>query len=1002
MYDQQREDQGNNLLGNVVIGAGLLGAGALAGNYARSVFKNRNRKAQQVNVNAEPPSGQSGTQMRNLSALPEQTKTGVYKRAAESYPDPGVGKDVQYRNPGSGGTDLSMLITDPKTGEIYRRGGGQSANQVRVNQDPGINLAKQNLGGESAPTITDNQYLASIRRSNTRLGDLTAKSAPGFAGQEDYVRNRIAKSLEAPAGSVGPNVQFVDLPPANQLARSTGGEGINNEKAARIARNRAKEVARVSDYMSDVLESVISEAAYTSEAIPSNVLKLAERAGTGTVNQQDFTTFKNWAQGQFKNDPAVLSEITENLYSVLPEKQSTKPAPSSGPKFAGYSEGPVDAQDRKHIEASRRNMPRTMVEVREASAPFARDAANEARLTANDQKDLEIIKLIQRNEDVDLTRFNEDVLDRRVADARDYLIRQEIDTTFDYTAEAERQAAELAAGLERISNDPRRKAAEGIIRELQAEGRAERDLARFQAEGPAGGELAGLKAEDNTRQRENLQGKRSMTGEELEEVLLGESKVIDSNIRGRALRGGKVNDEGAVVYVGEGGAETGDFRDASTGVRTDIKYVASGPKTPEGAASILESEAIRKKYQNQRPEPLRGPAADVARSMEVMRQGMEVEPREVLPSTQVPTINRGGYADGEAVIAVPAETAFTGDAADAAGPVLFTGKNKRDSAVVGTSPPLTQGTVSFHPIVGQYNETMAQRFLDRAIDKGLTEKQSDVYVYEPAKVVKVGSVAAPYLDTGKAAGGPEGVDASQRLGYGRYVIGKEAEGRALPSKPVGTPSTGAMTVGINYAELPSVIDRNRDIGRAPYRGPIQTSAERLAAATGGTARPMSMLPDRGDGRTTISIQPPAYDPRYKTAGARVEKYPAPEAPTRTVYRDQSTGATFVPVEPPKAFELKGPAPIAPDAGPVRMSVPPDPQTQYAPQALAGRQATVVYPRMRGESLNPTGAMINNPDLRGGPVKFEGRERREDEYVRPISERLGRGDTMQRFPLIRRG
>ena len=51
MYDQQREDQDNNLLRNVVIGAGLLGAGALAGNYARSVYKNRNRKAQQVNVN---------------------------------------------------------------------------------------------------------------------------------------------------------------------------------------------------------------------------------------------------------------------------------------------------------------------------------------------------------------------------------------------------------------------------------------------------------------------------------------------------------------------------------------------------------------------------------------------------------------------------------------------------------------------------------------------------------------------------------------------------------------------------------------------------------------------------------------------------------------------------------------------------------------------------------------------------------------------------------------
>ena len=276
MYDQQREDQGNNLLGNVVIGAGLLGAGALGLNYARSVAKNRVRKAQ-VNVSDNMPrSGQGGAQMMDLSALPEQTKAGVYKRAAASYPDPGVGKDVQYRNPGSGGTDLSMLITDERTGEVYRRGGGQSLNQVRVNQDPGVNLAKQNLGGQSAPTITDNSYLASIRQSNTRLGDLTAQSTPGFAAQQDYVRNRIADSLEAPAGSFGPNVQLRDLPSATQLVKSTG---------------------------------------------------------------------------------------------------------SSGPKLAGYSEGPVDAQDRKHIEASRRDVPSTMVEVREASAPFARDAANEARLT---------------------------------------------------------------------------------------------------------------------------------------------------------------------------------------------------------------------------------------------------------------------------------------------------------------------------------------------------------------------------------------------------------------------------------------------------------------------------------------------------------------------------------------------------------------------------------------------------------------------------------------------
>ena len=132
---------------------------------------------------------------------------------------------------------------------------------------------------------------------------------------------------------------------------------------------------------------------------------------------------------------------------------------------------------------------------------------------------------------------------------------------------------------------------------------------------------------------------------------------------------------------------------------------------------------------------------------------------------------------------------------------------------------------------------------------------------------------------------------------------------------------------------------------------------------------MSTLPDRGDGRTTISIQPPSFDPRYKTAGVRqIEVVPSPEAV------------------------------IAPDAG-LRRSVSPD-QIKRMPQALAGRQAQLCI-RMRGESLFPTYAMINNPSLRGGAVKFEGRERREVR-MRPLSERLGRGNTMTQFPFIRRG
>ena len=955
MYEEQQEDRGNNLLGNVVIGAGLLGGAALAGNYARSVLKNRNRKAQAAASSDMPRSGQGGVQRMDLSALPDQTKAGVYKRAAESYPDPGVGKDVQYRNPGSGGTDLSMLVTDPNTGEIYRRGGGQSANQQRVSTQGGINLAKQNLGGPNAKPTVQNGFLEAMRNSNTQLGEATAADN---LGEMNYVRNRIASQLEAAPVSVGPNIQMRDLPPASALRAQPTTEGIGSEKAARIARNRAKDTARISDYMSDVLESSISESEFDNEKISSNILKLAERAGTGNINAQDINTFKNWAQSEFKNDPTVLREINEELSSVFPQQQpvqkqqpaqkqqpvQSRPSGSGGPKSSLYSsEGPVDAADRRNIAASRADRPETLVQVREQSRPFVRDAQNEAIQTANDQSDAKFFKNLQRNEDVDLTIVNEDILDKQKARAfdqlmsdaegflRDKQIASEIDLKFDYTSEEARQAADVGAALERIRNNPTRVAAEGVIADLQAEGRAERDLARFQSEGLEGGELAGLKAQDNIRQRSDQQGSRSMTGEQLEEVLLGEAKVIDSNMRGRALRGGNVNEEGnyyaapgTVTYEGPGGAETGDYRDASTGVRTDIPFVASVAKTPEGAASILASEAIRKQYQNRRPEPLRGPAADVGRSMEVMRQGMEAEPREVRPSTQVPTINKGGYADDVAVIAVPTETAFTGDAADAAGPVLFTGKSKRNSEITGTSEPLVQGGIAYVPEVAEYNERMAQGFLNRAVEGGLTAKANPgVEVYETPRLIGPAEVAGPGsvpLSRSAAADPELGPDPSQRTGYARYTS---------TSKPLGTPSTGLVTVGINYAELPqSDVYRPGDIGRVT---------------------------------SNLSSKP---------------KFVA-SVPT------------------PKAV-------MPPDAGPVRMSFPPDPEREYAPQVLAGRSARVAYPNMRGDSLFSTGTLMNDPNLRGGPVKFEGRERREDEYVRPISERLGRGDTMQRFPIIRRG
>ena len=200
MYNEQQENQGNNLLGGVVLGAGLL-AGGLG---ARSLLKNRVRK---VNVSVDPPNprgGQSGTKVRDLNKLPEPVKVGVYRKATEKYPDPGVGKDVEYRNPGSGGTDISMLVTDPTTGEVYRRGGGQSVNQIIStprNQGGGINLSKQNLMSQGS--LTTDQMMSFGRR----------QTSPDV----DYVRGRIAKSLEAPVGNVGAGVELRQLPPVNRV-----------------------------------------------------------------------------------------------------------------------------------------------------------------------------------------------------------------------------------------------------------------------------------------------------------------------------------------------------------------------------------------------------------------------------------------------------------------------------------------------------------------------------------------------------------------------------------------------------------------------------------------------------------------------------------------------------------------------------------------------------------------------------------------------------------------
>ena len=230
-YERNKEEYNNRLATGLIGGAALLGAGALGANFMRSVNKNRARKAQAAASSDIPKSGQGGVQRMDLSALPEQTRAGVYQRAKEKYPDPGVGKDVQYRNPGSGGTDLSMLVTDPNTGEIYRRGGGQSVNQQQAapkNQGGGINLSKQNLMGQGS--LTTDQMMSFGQR----------QSRPDV----DYVRNRIASGLKAPTGAISSSVQLKSLPPANHVNQLISEIGVDEMGRMTAGPEYAKEAAQ--------------------------------------------------------------------------------------------------------------------------------------------------------------------------------------------------------------------------------------------------------------------------------------------------------------------------------------------------------------------------------------------------------------------------------------------------------------------------------------------------------------------------------------------------------------------------------------------------------------------------------------------------------------------------------------------------------------------------------------------------------------------------------------
>jgi hypothetical protein len=269
-------------------------------------------------------------------------------------------------------------------------------------------------------------------------------------------------------------------------------------------------------------------------------------------------------------------------------------------------------------------------------------------------------------------------------------------------------------------------------------------------------------------------------------------------------------------------------------------------------ASVAASEEIRQQARiqsQQKPTIAPGPAQDLARSMETLRRGMIVEPSEPLPV--LPSIQqmRAGFvtdvdpdelkkmtkAERVQLLGpvVSASDVYTGAAAEAAGPVIFTGKSKANSVLA--APPITGsigtptgryltqdnpdvlGTVynvagtPANRAISRQVEANAQAFLADAITGGMQAKAiSDPESYVtprgsvtsqlelfPAEAPQVSSISPMRL-----AGtlGSPGIDPSKRTLYAQYQPGRSVPvprspfiGEMTGGTVVVVPPTGAST-----------------------------------------------------------------------------------------------------------------------------------------------------------------------------------------------------------------
>ena len=179
-----QQQESNSLALGLGIGLGLAGVGGgLLG------LRGRAKKAPKKDV-----AGKSGVKMTDLSDQPvPKSKTQVYEEVAAKAEE-----DLPPVTRPSGGVEESMLVTDPETGEVYRRGGSASIRQQQAQE--GLNdrvneLLKDVSFGEAGEMLAGPEVAAETRQMTGTESSRQSAAMRRLEKQEERQAKNILSEL---------------------------------------------------------------------------------------------------------------------------------------------------------------------------------------------------------------------------------------------------------------------------------------------------------------------------------------------------------------------------------------------------------------------------------------------------------------------------------------------------------------------------------------------------------------------------------------------------------------------------------------------------------------------------------------------------------------------------------------------------------------------------------------------------------------------------------------